>query len=425
MTPGARLAAAIEVLSEMFARSAAADRALSAWGRSHRFAGAKDRAAIGERVYLVLRRLNECAFRMRGERSPRALVLGSLAVGDELDAEAIDALLRDGPHAPGALTEDERTALQRASVPPPGDPWVCLNYPQWLHEELAAALGLRLEVEMAALNLRAPLDLRVNALKAKPAEVLEELRRDGIEAALCRFAPMGLRIAPGADAKVANLDVFLSGRVEIQDEASQLTVLLAGAQPGDTVIDLAAGAGGKSLALAAAMQNRGRIIACDIEAMRLATLSQRAERAGATIVECSGDPYSLSCDPAEIVFVDAPCSGSGTWRRNPEAKWTLTPEKLESYQAAQAQLLDRAVALCGAHGRIVYATCSLLPSEGPGQIAKFLQRHPKWIVKPALDIWHSALRGESPKGLSRFALLTPAQDETDGFFVAVLEHAKK
>jgi len=420
MTPGARLAAAIEVLTEMFARSAAADRALAAWGRAHRFAGAKDRAAIGERVYLVLRRLNECAFRMGGERGPRALVLGSLAVGDDLDAEAIDRLCRDGAHAPGALSEDERAILQKAPAAS-NETWTRLNYPQWLHDQLTSALGPRLDVEMAALNLRAPLDLRVNALKAKPGEVLDELRRDGIEAAPCRFAPMGLRIAAGADAKVANLDVFLSGRVEIQDEASQIAVLLAGAKPGDTVIDLAAGAGGKSLALAAAMQNRGRIMACDIDAMRLATLAQRATRAGATIVECAGDPYSLAAEHAEIVFVDAPCSGSGTWRRNPEAKWTLTREKLETYQAAQAQLLDRAVALCAAHGRIVYATCSLLPGEGAAQIAKFLQRHADWAVSPALDIWRDGSRGESPRGLSRFGLLTPAQDETDGFFIAVLE----
>ncbi len=421
MTPGARLAAAIEVLTEMFARSAAADRALSAWGRAHRFAGSKDRAAIGERVYLVLRRLNECAYRLGGDRSPRALVLSSLAIADALNVDAIEVLCTDGAHALGALTESERAALQN-SPPPAADPWTRLNYPQWLHDELVTALGARLEDEMAALNLRAPLDLRVNGLKANRDDVLADLRGDAIEATPCRFASLGLRIAAGADAKIANLDVYLSGRVEIQDEASQLAVTLAGARAGETVIDLAAGAGGKSLGLAAAMTDRGRIIACDIDPMRLATLAERAARAGVTIIEGGGDPYTFPdlARGADLVFVDAPCSSSGTWRRNPEAKWTLTPERLASYRAAQAQLLDRAAQLCSPRGRIVYATCSLLPSEGPCQVALFLQRHPKWTVRPATAAWHATLSTTAPMGIGQFALLTPAQDETDGFFVAVL-----
>lgn len=421
MTPGARLAAAIEVLGEIFARSAAADRALTAWGRAHRFAGSKDRAAIGERVYLVLRRLNECAYRMGGERRPRALVLGSLSVGDGMDVKAIDALCSDGAHAPGALTDDERAALR--SVPTPtAEPWKRLNYPEWLHPELIAALGDRLESEMAALNLRAPLDLRVNSLKAKRADVLVDLQHGGIEATPCRYAPLGLRVAAGADAKIANLDVYLSGRVEIQDEASQLAVMLAGAKPGETVIDLAAGAGGKSLGLAAAMEDRGRIVACDIDPMRLATLAQRAARAGATIIETGGDPYTLQGEAggADLVFVDAPCSGSGTWRRNPEAKWTLTPAKLETYRAAQARLLDRAADLCSPRGRILYATCSWLPGEGPDQVARFVERHRQWMVRPASYAWYAALAGRAPSGVGGFALLTPGQDETDGFFVAIL-----
>ena len=420
MTPGARLAAAIEVLTEVFARGAAADRVLTAWGRSHRFAGSKDRAAIGARVYLVLRRLNECAFRMDGDREPRALVLGSLAVADGLDVEQIDALCRDGTHAPGPLTANERAALQ-ATVSA-DEPWVRLNYPQWLHADLAAAFAGRLEAEMLALNVRAPLDLRVNSLKAKPGDVLVELKHEGIDASSCRYAPYGLRIAAGNDAKVTKLDAYESGRVEVQDEASQIAVLLAGARAGDIVIDLAAGAGGKSLALAAMMQNRGRVFACDVDPTRLAALLARVVRSGAIIIEPAGDPCALPRPPAgaDIVFVDAPCSGSGTWRRNPEAKWTLTPAKLDTYRAAQAQLLDRAAELCASNGRVVFATCSVLPSEGPDQIAAFLARYAGWSVKPATEAWIAATAVAPPTGLKRFGTLTPAQDGTDGFFVAVL-----
>lgn len=420
MTPGARLAAAIEVLTEIFARAAAADRVLVGWGRAHRFAGSKDRAAIADRTYTVLRRRNECADRM-GDESPRALVIGSLAVADHLHVDAIDALLQDGTHAPGAMTVDERQALERRRAAPT-EPWTRLNYPQWLHDELSYSFGARLEDEIAALNARAPLDLRVNALRARRDGVLAELARDGIEAQACRYAPMGLRVAAGIDAKITALDAYQTGRVEIQDEASQIAVLLSGAKGGDTVIDLAAGGGGKSLALAAMMQNKGRIIACDVDAARLAPLGARAERAGAMIVENGGDPYALPtpASGADIVFVDAPCSSSGTWRRNPEAKWTLTSERLGAYRSAQVRLLDRAAELCAPRGRIVFATCSVLPSEGREQIEAFLARHAEWQVKPVVDLWLAQERREPPRGLGKTALLTPAQDGTDGFFCAVL-----
>jgi 16S rRNA (cytosine967-C5)-methyltransferase len=420
MTPGARLAAAIEVLAEIFARGAAADRVLVAWGRAHRFAGSKDRAAIADRTYTVLRRRNECAYRI-GDESPRSLVIGSLAIADHLDIAAIGALLQDGAHAPGSLTADERVALER-QLPRAAEPWVRLNYPRLLHDELGKAFGPRLETEIAALNGRAPLDLRVNALKAKRDDALAELAHYGIDAKACRYAPMGLRVATGNDAKITALEAYESGRIEVQDEGSQIAVLLAAAKAGDTAIDLAAGGGGKSLALAAAMQNKGRVLATDVDQQRLLPLPVRAARSAATIIECTGDPYALvrPSGGANVVFVDAPCSGSGTWRRNPEAKWTLTPAKLDAYRAAQAQLLDRAAELCAPNGRVVFATCSVLPSEGQGQVESFLARHPGWQVKRATDIWTAMTPAAPPAGLGRFATMTPAQDGTDGFFVAVL-----
>ncbi len=403
MTPGARLAAAVEVLNEMFARRAAADRALAAWGKAHRFAGSKDRAAIAERVYAVLRRRNECAFRMQDERA-RALVIGSLAVADGLGLDAIIALCTDGAHALGGLTSSEVAHLADARAP--GEPWIRGNYPEWLHGALREQFGDRVSEEMAALNARAPLDLRVNALKATREAVLAELTQASIAATALAAVPFGVRIAVGADAKVTKLDCYLQGRVEIQDEASQRAVLLADAKPGDVVVDLAAGGGGKALALAAAMKNEGRVLACDIDPARLQPLVPRAERAGATIIARAGDPYGAALvqtigDGADIVFIDAPCSGSGTWRRNPEAKWTLDGVRLRGYCDAQVRLLDRGVELTRPGGRMIYAVCSVLPCERREQIDAFLRRHPGWRIDGVVD-------------------LTPVRDQTDGFFAARL-----
>jgi 16S rRNA (cytosine967-C5)-methyltransferase len=399
MTPGARLAAAAEILTEIFARKAAADRTLAGWGKAHRFAGSKDRAAIAERVYAVLRRRNECAFRMQSE-DVRALVIGSLAVGDGLSADQIDALCTDGTHALGALTAEERTRVGDVQVP--GEPWLRGNYPRWLHDAFVQVFGDALEAEMAALSGRAPLDLRVNALKATRTRVLRELGEASIVAEPLAAVPSGLRVAAGADAKVTALAAYREGRVEIQDEASQRAVLFARAKAGDLVIDLAAGAGGKSLALAALMGNRGRVVACDVEPARLRQMEPRVERAGASIVEIAGDPYGGAVpSDADLVFVDAPCSGTGTWRRNPESKWTLDPARLATYEAAQRRLLDRAAQLVTADGAIVYAVCSVLPAETEGQMTAFLARHGGW------------------RCTSR-ELLTPHRSQTDGFFVARL-----
>ncbi len=333
----------------------------------------------------------------------RSLVIGSLAVTDGLDADAIAALCIDGTHALGALSDGERERL--AAAAPSNDPWVLLNYPQWLHAQLALAFGDALEREMRAFSERAPLDLRVNPLKSSRTDVSRELADAGIEAAALANLSYGLRVAAGADAKVTTLAGYQEGRFEIQDEASQRAVVLARVQPGWTVIDLAAGAGGKALAFAAEMANSGRVIVCDIDAARLRHSEPRIARSGATIIEAPRDPYGTSilrC--ADLVFVDAPCSGSGTWRRNPEAKWTLDAARLESYRRAQVQLLDRAVELVRPGGLIVFAVCSILPSERLEQIDAFLQRHAGWRLDATLDV-------------------SPARDGTDGFFAARLVQA--
>ena len=402
MTPGARLQAAVEVLDQVLQGRSAADRALQAWGRAHRFAGSKDRAAIAERVYAVLRRLGECEA-VLGLRSGRSLVLASLAVCDRLSVEDISRLVTDGAHAPGALTREEDSRLA-AHVP--GSVDVLLNVPGWLLPQLEHAFGERLATEIAALNERAPLDLRVNTLKARRDEVLDELVRAGLSARPCARAPDGVRLEAGSDARVTGLACYVEGRIEIQDESSQLAVLFAAPKPGDTVVDLASGAGGKALAMAALMQDRGRVLACDVSIDRLMALGPRRARSGSGIISIAGDPYGervaqLVATGADLVFVDAPCSGSGTWRRNPEAKWTLDAARLQGYLTAQAQLLERAVALVGPKGRIVFAVCSVLAEEGPGQVAEFCCRNPSWEV-------------------SRTLVLTPASTGTDGFYAAEL-----
>jgi 16S rRNA (cytosine967-C5)-methyltransferase len=270
------------------------------------------------------------------------------------------------------------------------------EFPEFLEDELTRAFGTRLLAEMAAFQDRAPVDLRVNILKARRDDVLSQLRADGFDAAPLANAPEGIRCPAGVNLTAHAL--YESGAFEIQDLAAQLASRLAGAKPGMRVLDLAAGAGGKSLALAAAMQNQGEIVACDVRGAALAELERRAARAGVTIIgsHLLGPPPE---GPFDLVFLDAPCSGSGTWRRQPEAKWRLTPGRLAELMALQNRLLDQAADLSP---RILYATCSLLPCENEDRIAAFLDRHP--------DFRH----------LPNDFKASPASTGSDGFYAATL-----
>lgn len=402
MTPGARLTAAIEILCDVLRRRRAADMAAAEWARSHRFAGSGDRRAIDARVYCILRRRNECAAAMGGHDEPRALILGALRL-EGMDAGAADALFTDGPHAPGPLTAGER-ALFDAPLNASATPWVRLNYPEWLHPELDRSLGDGLEAEMEAMLSRAALDLRANALKADRHTAAAALAREGVETSLSQIAPNALRVR--GNPKVDATQAYANGWIEVQDAASQAVCAMLDARPGERIVDLCAGAGGKSLALAAAMKNQGAILACDVDGKRLGRLAPRAVRCGATVIELTGDPYGahqhLTPHAADAVIVDAPCSGSGTWRRNPESKWTLDAERLSGYRAAQAQALDRAFELVRPDGRLLYVTCSLLKSEGEDQVDAGLARHAGWRVVAQ----------------RRFS---PANTDTDGFFAALLQ----
>ncbi len=388
MTPAARVQAAIELLDQVLeaARTggAAADTLIAAYFKTRRYAGSKDRRAVRELVYRAIRRAAE------RPGSGRAAMLGLAE-----DEPELRQLFDGSPHGPAPLAEAEEIAA-RGSVP------------GWLGPRLDPLVT---EEEQQALLERAPLDLRVNKLKGDLAAARAALP----ETEPTPLSPVGLRAGEGL--QVEQTEAWRGGLVEVQDEGSQLLSLACGAVPGALVVDLCAGAGGKTLALAAEMANEGRVVACDVDRGRLSRIRPRLERAGVSIVE------TLLLDPAremerlqdlrgtaDLVLVDAPCSGTGTWRRNPETRWRLTPERLSNLVELQAHVLDVAAELVRPGGFLVYAVCSLLAEEGHGQAEAFGARRSAFIpVGPAIEFGRSV-------GFGR--LLTPGHDGTDGFFVA-------
>lgn len=392
MTPAARLSAAIEILDAVIAAARdegpAADTIIARYFKDRRYAGSKDRRAVRELVFDAVRTLGE-----RPETG-RAAMLGFASA----EAPELLSLFGGDGHAPAAIDNNEPSAASGFA-------------PKWLIDRLRARFGDATEAELAALLGRAPLDLRVNTLMASRNDPFDW----PVPVAPTPFAPNGLRASEPFN--VEQSPFFLGGAVEVQDEGSQLACLATAAEPGMTVIDLCAGAGGKSLALAAAMANDGRLIAADTNRDRLQRLPPRAERAGASIIETlllnPGKELEGLADHirrADLVLVDAPCSGTGTWRRNPEARWRLTPDRLARLTALQARLLDIGAALIRPGGRLVYVVCSLLPEEGDAQIDTFLAANPGWSPSPFT----------LPTGLSATgrAVLSPARHGTDGFFIA-------
>lgn len=432
MREAARLSAAMEILDAWLSGSEIAIGLIENWGRAHRFAGRKDRAAIADLVFTAIRRRNSAALLM-GDESGRALILGSAVLDKGLAGEALGALIAaGGPHAPVPLSNVERLAMARG-LPSDAAPWTRLDYPSWLHERLVASLGESLETEGCAWQTRAPLDIRVNELKIGRGEAARALAKEGLEAQFCPYARHGLRLAPGAP--IARTTAYLQGLIEPQDEGSQIIAQFCQAMPGMIVVDVAAGAGGKSLALAAQMGNDGRIIAADIDAGRLARLAPRAERAGVKIIESRPlSPWQSGPDPdfadlagtADLVIVDAPCSGMGTWRRDPESKWRLTAERLERFMNVQGTLLRRAAALVRAGGQLVYATCSLLDDENAGAIRAFLRRGGEFALNsPEVVLARTGL-SDLPCARSQWGVtLSPARTGTDGFFAATMTRFAK
>jgi 16S rRNA (cytosine967-C5)-methyltransferase len=429
MTPSARISAAIEVLADIEARRRPAADVLKDWGLSHRFAGSSDRAAIAGLAYDSLRRKASSAWLM-GEASPRAIVLGMLHRERALDVAAIAALCSGARHAPAPLTDTESAALARNALSG-APPHVEGEYPEWLDSHFARVFGDERAAEGAALASRAPLDLRVNTLLAERDALAPQLAH--LNAEPTRWSPVGLRIRLAAAAKNPAIHAepeYRKGLIEIQDEGSQLAALLAGATAGEQVVDLAAGAGGKTLALAAAMENHGQIYATDIDKRQLLPIHERIARAEARNIQVrtprgAADALADLAGRADLVLIDAPCTGTGTWRRNPDAKWRIRPGAVAERLKQQTVLLDRAATLVKPGGRIAYVTCSVLKEENDDQIAAFTGRHPDFSVeKPAETtqvlgeraylFTHAALISDA--GL----LMTPRRTDTDGFFVSLL-----
>jgi 16S rRNA (cytosine967-C5)-methyltransferase len=432
VTPGARLAAAIEVLADIGARRRPAADTLKDWGLSHRFAGSGDRAGIAGLVYDTLRRRASSAFLM-GEDTPRAIALGMLVRERALDIDAVARLADGAGHAPPPLTETERARLSVADVAG-APPHVLGDYPEWLDPYLARVFGDERAEEGAALASRAPLDLRANALKASRDEAARSLADLAPEPT--RWSPHGLRIRLKADAKSPAVHAefaYLKGLVEIQDEGSQLAALLSGAKPGEQVVDLCAGGGGKTLALAALMANKGQLYATDDDKRRLAPIHDRLERSGARNVQVR-PPKSVGNELADLhgkidlALIDAPCTGIGAWRRNPDAKWRVRPGALDVRLKEQAETLERAAALVRPGGRIAYLTCSVLDEENGAQIRAFTGRHPDFSVEKPADV--AGVLGERAYMFGRAVLMsdegllmTPRRTDTDGFFISMMRRS--
>jgi 16S rRNA (cytosine967-C5)-methyltransferase len=433
MTPAARLSAAVEVLADIAARRHPAADALKDWGLAHRFAGSGDRAAVAGLVYDALRRRASAGWIM-DEGTPRAILLGMLRLERGLDLDAIAALCDGTRFAPAPLSGTEGSRLAAASLAD-APAWIVGDYPEWLDAQVVRVFGEERAAELGALAARAPLDLRVNTLKAD---------RDAARAALSglggeptRWSPLGLRIRLAAAAKSPAIHAepaFLKGMIEVQDEGSQLAALLAGASRGEQVVDLCAGAGGKTLALAAAMENHGQIYATDSDKRRLAPIHARLERAGVRNVQVrtprgNADVLSGLAGRADLVLIDAPCTGIGVWRRNPDAKWRMRPGALAVRQKEQEAALDRAVPLVKPGGRIAYVTCSVLAEENDDQVRDFLARHPDFAVVPPAQVCDAL--GERAYLFRRAVLMsdagllmTPLRTDTDGFFVSVLRRTE-
>lgn len=405
-----------------------ASTALSDWGRSHRFAGSGDRSAIGSLVYDALRCRNSIAWRM-GADDARSLALGASLKSFGLSLEELQAMADGSDYSIAPLTPAEAESLARplaADAPV----WIEGDFPEWLSNNLERTFAGRLAAEGAALAQRAPIDLRVNGLKAVREKVVKAFAKFG--AVPTPLSPFGVRIpAPEGTKKAPNVEADAAhgkGWFEVQDEGSQIAALLAGAQPREQVLDLCAGAGGKTLALAAQMQNTGQIYAYDASRQQLRPIFERLKRAGARNVQVmeGGDAEALNALAGrfDLVFADAPCTGSGTWRRRPDAKWRLKPEALEDRKLEQRAVLEQAAQLVKPGGRLVYVTCSILAEENADQVAWFQNKNADFRSLAFGGRWGETVGGVAPTsadGGVDWILLTPLSHGTDGFFIAVLE----
>jgi len=429
MKLGGRIAAAIEVLTEVEGRHRPVSESLKDWGIAHRFAGSGDRAVIGNIVYDALRWRASSAWAI-GDDAPRAVILAMLSRRWHLAGDSLAALLAEDSHSPESLSPDESERIARADLAT-APRAVRGDLPEWVGPHFERVFGDAWVDEGAALALRPPLDMRANRLRSSRDKVVGALAKFGAVAA--EYSPDGLRIAatsgPGRHPNVQVEPAFVKGAFEVQDEGSQIAALLVGAKSGERILDLCAGAGGKSLALASLMANKGQVIATDADRARLAPIFERVKRAGAHNIEVreARAPLDDLAGRMDAVLIDAPCTGSGIWRRRPDSKWRLTERAVGNRVGEQKELLASASRYVKPGGRIVYVTCSLLPEEDTDQTAAFVREHPEFHALPFAD---ALLAAEAAPALATAALdagngivLSPARTGTDGFFISVLRRA--
>lgn len=430
MRLGGRLAAAIEILNDINKRQKSAAQAIKDWGANHRFAGSKDRHAIGTIVHDALRLKSSSQWRMDAETS-RAAVLGSYLIRENIQPHALAAELEDDSFAPEPLTGDECKAwTTRDLILAPAH--IQADIPEWCAPLFAANFADEWIEEAQAFTQRAPLDIRVNSLKAKRGDILKGFAAH--KARATKIATTGIRFAPNAkDGRLPNLlteQSFLDGHFEVQDEGSQMVAELVFANPGERVLDYCAGAGGKSLALAASMQNKGVVHAYDADALRLKPIYERAARAGASIIQPHETAESLAplANKMDRVIVDAPCTGTGTWRRRPDTKWSLTVDELEERLLAQEEALASASQFVRPGGFLIYITCSVLPEENEDQVYRFCEDNPQFEILSVGEVWQDLYGFDKPQPWSadlKSITLTPRSTDTDGFYLCVMSRKKE
>ncbi|NLS18370.1 RsmB/NOP family class I SAM-dependent RNA methyltransferase [Rhizobium sp. P40RR-XXII] len=426
MRLGGRLQGAIEVLADIEARKRPVADALKDWGLAHRFAGSGDRAAIGNIVYDALRMRLSHAWLM-GDDSPSALAHAVLFRQWGLTPETLATELDGDKFAPEAPSAEALAAfaarkLEDAPLHIQGD------IPEWVETSFQHAFGDDWLSEAQALSERPTLDLRANALKADRAKVVKALERAGAQAS--KIARFGIRIPAGEGAsRLPNVTAELSfqkGWFEVQDEGSQIVADLVLPEEGDQVLDYCAGGGGKTLAMSAAMHNKGQVHAYDSDRRRLAPIIERLKRAGTRNVQVHDERNALLALRAKFdkVLVDAPCTGTGTWRRRPDTKWRLTQKNLDERTSQQQEALTQASEFVRPGGALLYVTCSVLPEENEAQANRFASLNPDFEVVEALSSWEKLFGRETPQPLSsdgRTITLTPASTDTDGFFFCRLK----
>ena len=427
MKAGARVAATIELRGKFceivkYGKRVPADVVLRDYYRGRRFIGSQDRREISRLIYMILRNESLIAWWLEQSDktcSAREMVLCGLVLAEKLDLPEIHDLFSGEKYCPPQLDSVEREwvlthagkSLQHEAMPD----WVRLNFPEWMQPTLLELFGDRLTEALEALNEEAPVDLRVNTLKTTRDQVMAVLREEGLDPEPTPFAGTGVRLRKRA--ALSATQAFREGWFELQDEGSQLVTELVRAKASDKVIDYCAGAGGKTLSIAVAMQNQGHILAWDTKPARLKQMLPRLARAGVKNVQShvlkpKRDPFAeRHKDTADWVLVDVPCSGTGTWRRSPDLKWRTAQRDLKRAIDSQRQIMGRAASCVKPGGRLVYVTCSILKQENEQQVAQFLEKNPKFSLEPIAN----SLGGEGPH-----LQLYPHIHQTDGFFGAVL-----